>query len=244
MLEVEGLNAFYGHIHALKDVFFYVDEEDMVCVIGANGAGKSTLLKSLIGLVKPQKGVIRFLGKDLTSLPTHQIVHLGMGLVPERRQLFGPLSVLDNLRLGAYPWIRNAKESVIEKHLEWVYCLFPILKERRSQKAGTLSGGQQQMLAIGRALMSRVKLLLLDEPSLGLAPRVVLDIFKALVDLHKEGLTIILVEQNAQLALKVSQYGYILENGKISIQGKSSDLLIDEKVKHAYLGKRKEGADR
>jgi branched-chain amino acid transport system ATP-binding protein len=244
MLKVEGLNTFYGHIHALKDVSFSFNEKDMACVIGANGAGKSTLLKSLIGLVKPQKGVIQFFGKEITSLPTHEIVHRGIGLVPERRQLFGPLSVLDNLKLGAFPWIRNAKKSEVLMHLEWIYRLFPILKERHFQKAGTLSGGQQQMLAIGRALMSRVKLLLLDEPSLGLAPMVVIDIFKTLVDLHQEGLTIVLVEQNAQLALKVSQFGYILENGRMSLQGRASDLLNDEKVKHAYLGKRKEEADR
>jgi branched-chain amino acid transport system ATP-binding protein len=240
MLEVKGLETFYGHIHALKEVSFSVTERDMICVIGANGAGKSTLLKTLIGLVRPGKGSIRFLEKEITSLRTHEIVHLGMGLVPERRQLFGPLSVLDNLRLGAYSWSRSGGAGEIQKYLEQVYRLFPVLKERHLQKAGTLSGGQQQMLAIGRALMSHVKLLLLDEPSLGLAPMVVLDIFKALVGLHQEGLTIVLVEQNAQLALKISHFGYILENGRIALEGRSSDLLTNENVKHAYLGKRKE----
>jgi len=241
MLEVENLDTYYGPIQALKDISLHVDEGDMFCILGANGAGKSTLLKSVIGLVRPQNGVVKFLGRDITFLSAHQIVRFGMGMVPERRQLFGPLTVLDNLRLGAYQWIRNANELEFKEHLEWVYRLFPILKERRSQKAGTLSGGQQQMLAIARALMSRVKLLLLDEPSLGLAPMVVLDIFRTLLDLHGEGITIVLVEQNAQMALKVSQYGYILENGRIVLQGKTSDLLNDEKVKYAYLGKRKEG---
>ena len=239
MLEVEHLETFYGHIQALRDVSLSVQAGDMVCIIGANGAGKSTLLKSIIGLVTPHQGVVRFLGREMTSLSAHQIVRFGMGLVPERRQLFGPLSVLDNLRLGAYPWTRNARGAEFEGQLEWVYQIFPILRERRSQKAGTLSGGQQQMLAIARALMSKVKLLLLDETSLGLAPMVVLDIFKALIDLHRKGITIVLVEQNAQLALKVSQYGYILENGRIVLHGKASDLLNDERVKQAYLGKRK-----
>jgi branched-chain amino acid transport system ATP-binding protein len=240
MLEVHGIDAFYGHIHALKDVSFSIREGEMVCVIGANGAGKSTLLKTLMSIVKPQKGSVRFHEREILPLRTHEIVRLGMGLVPERRQLFGPLSVLDNLKLGAYPWARKAGAAEIEKDLAGVYRLFPILKERHAQKAGTLSGGQQQMLAIGRALMSRVKLLLLDEPSLGLAPMVVLDIYRALIDLYKEGLTIALVEQNAQLALKVSQFGYILENGRISLKGRSADLLVDENVKQAYLGKKKE----
>jgi branched-chain amino acid transport system ATP-binding protein len=241
MLEVEHLETFYGHIQALRDISLSVQSGDMACIIGANGAGKSTLLKSIIGLVKPHQGVVRFLGQEMTSLSAHQIVRFGMGLVPERRQLFGPLSVLDNLKLGAYPWTRNSRGSEFEGQLEWVYQIFPILRERRSQKAGTLSGGQQQMLAIARALMSKVKLLLLDETSLGLAPMVVLDIFKALIDLHRKGITIVLVEQNAQLALKVSQYGYILENGRIVLHGKAPDLLNDERVKQAYLGKRKAG---
>jgi branched-chain amino acid transport system ATP-binding protein len=241
MLEVEHLETFYGHIQALRDVSLCVQAGDMACIIGANGAGKSTLLKSIIGLVKPHQGGVRFLGQEMTSLSAHQIVRLGMGLVPERRQLFGPLSVLDNLKLGAYPWTRNARGAEFKGQLEWVSQIFPILRERRSQKAGTLSGGQQQMLAIARALMSKVKLLLLDETSLGLAPMVVLDIFKTLIDLHRKGITIVLVEQNAQLALNVSQYGYILENGRIVLHGKAPDLLKDERVKQAYLGKRKAG---
>jgi branched-chain amino acid transport system ATP-binding protein len=241
MLEVEHLETSYGHIQALRDVSLSVQDGDMACIIGANGAGKSTLLKSIIGLVKVNKGVVRFQGKEMTSLSAHQIVRFGIGLVPERRQLFGPLSVLDNLKLGAYPWTRNARGAEFEGQLEWVYQIFPILRQRLSQKAGTLSGGQQQMLAIARALMSKVKLLLLDETSLGLAPMVVLDIFKTLIDLHRKGITIVLVEQNAQLALKVSQYGYILENGRIILHGKASDLLNDERIKQAYLGKRKAG---
>jgi branched-chain amino acid transport system ATP-binding protein len=165
--------------------------------------------------VKPQQGVVRFLGKEITSLSAHRIVRFGMGLVPERRQLFAPLAVLDNLRLGAYQWTRNTRGAEFEEQMEWVSKIFPILRERRSQKAGTLSGGQQQMLAIARALMSKVKLFLLDETSLGLAPMVVLDIFKTLIDLHRKGITIVLVEKNAQFALKTSQYAYILENDRI-----------------------------
>jgi branched-chain amino acid transport system ATP-binding protein len=191
--------------------------------------------------VKPQQGVVRFLGKEITSLSAHRIVRFGMGLVPERRQLFAPLAVLDNLRLGAYQWTRNTRGAEFEEQMEWVSKIFPILRERRSQKAGTLSGGQQQMLAIARALMSKVKLFLLDETSLGLAPMVVLDIFKTLIDLHRKGITIVLVEQNAQLALKTSQYAYILENDRIVLHGKAPDLLNDERVKQAYLGKRNIG---
>jgi len=240
MLEVEGLDTFYGHIHALKDVSFSLNEKDMACVIGANGAGKSTLLKSLIGLVKPQKGVIRFLGKEITCLPTHEIVHRGIGLVPERRQLFGPLSVFDNLKLGAFPWIRNAKKSEVLMHLEWIYRLFPILKERHFQKAGTLSGGQQQMLAIGRALMTRPKLLMMDEPSLGLSPILVQEIFRIIKTINAEGTTILLVEQNAKMALKISSYGFVLENGRIVAANTPDVLLEDEDVKEFYLGIRSE----
>jgi branched-chain amino acid transport system ATP-binding protein len=240
MLEVEHLETFYGHIQALRDLSLCVNEGEMACIIGANGAGKSTLLKSIVGLVKARMGIVKFLGKDLSSLATHQIVQLGMGLVPERRQLFGPLTVLDNLKLGAYQWFRRSEGAQLEEHLEWVYNVFPILRERRSQKAGTLSGGQQQMLAIGRSLMSRARLLLLDEPSLGLAPMVVLDIFRTLMALHQGGLTLGLVEQNAKLALTACRYGYILENGRIVLHGKTSDLLNDEKVKQAYLGKKKD----
>jgi len=240
MLEVEHLDTFYGHIHALRDVSLSIREGEMACIIGANGAGKSTLLKSIVGLVKPQKGAVRFQGKEITALPAHRIVQFGMALVPERRQLFGPLTVLDNLKLGAYPWVGNARKGDLEEQLGRVYRLFPILEERRAQRAGTLSGGQQQMLAIARGLMSKARFLLLDETSLGLAPMVVIDIFRTLVKLHREGLTILLVEQNAQLALKACRYGYILENGRIALQGNSVDLLNEEKVKHAYLGKRKE----
>jgi branched-chain amino acid transport system ATP-binding protein len=240
MLDVEHLETFYGHIQALKDLSLSIGEGEMACIIGANGAGKSTLLKSIIGLVKPRTGVVKFDGQDITSFPTHQIVQLGVGLVPERRQLFGPLTVLDNLKLGAYQWVRRSEETKLRDLLEWIYQIFPILRDRRFQKAGTLSGGQQQMLAIGRSLMSRAKLLLLDEPSLGLAPLVVLDIFRILVELHKGGLPIVLVEQNAKLALTACRYGYILENGRIVLHGKTADLVNDEKVKHAYLGKRRE----
>ncbi|MBW2031511.1 MAG: ABC transporter ATP-binding protein [Deltaproteobacteria bacterium] len=237
-LDAKGVNTYYGHIHALKDLDFSVDRGDLVCVIGRNGAGKSTFLKTMMGLVKPSSGRILYDEKDITKLPTHGIVKRGMSLVLEGRQVFGPLSVLDNLLLGTYTTTGEGREKQRES-LENVYQLFRILKERSDQKAGTLSGGEQQMLAIGRALMSRPKLLLLDEPSLGLAPLVVKEIFERLTALNRQGITMLLVEQNARLALQISQYGYVLDTGRVVVKGASDALLTDETVKSAYLGKKR-----
>ena len=239
MLDAQDVNTFYGHIHALKGVSLQVAGGSFVSIIGANGAGKSTFLKSVMGLVKPQSGQILFNHRDIARLPTHKIVKQGVGLVLEGRQLFGPLSVLDNLTLGTYRSSKEGRKGQYEKDLNYVFRLFKILKDRSHQKAGTLSGGEQQMLAIGRALMSRPDLLLLDEPSLGLAPLFVVDIFKTLTELNREGITILLVEQNARLALKISDYGYALETGRVATEGPAMELLNNEKVKAAYLGKKK-----
>lgn len=238
LLDVTNVNTYYGHIHALKNISVKVKKGSLVTIIGANGAGKSTLLKTIMGLVQAQSGQIYYNGTDITRLPTHEIVKCGVSLAPEGRQLFVPLSVLDNLRLGAYKYSQKKRKEEFEESLERVYKLFPILQERAKQKAGTLSGGQQQMLAIGRALMSRPQLLLLDEPSLGLAPMHVRDIFYTLVELKNLGITIVLVEQNAHLALKVSGYGFVLDTGKITIEGQSEELLNNEELKSAYLGKK------
>jgi len=238
LLDVTDLNTYYGHIYALKNVSIKVEEGSLVSIIGANGAGKSTFLKTVMGLVQAHSGKITYHGKDITRLPTHQIVKSGIGLVPEGRQLFGPLPVLDNLKLGTYRYSQRERNNLIQENLDTVYRLFPILRERARQKAATLSGGEQQMLAIGRALMARPQLLLLDEPSLGLAPLFVREILKALVELRKQGITIVLVEQNARLALKVSDYGFVLHTGRTVAQGPSRELLNDEELRSAYLGKK------
>ncbi|MBW2064885.1 MAG: ABC transporter ATP-binding protein [Deltaproteobacteria bacterium] len=239
LLDTSGLNTHYGHIHALKDLYFSVESSGLVCVIGRNGAGKSTFLKTVMGLVRPSSGRIVYDQRDITKLPTHAIVKRGISLVLEGRQVFGPLSVLDNLMLGAYRAAKAEDKGRLRESLENVYQVFKILQERSDQKAGTLSGGEQQMLAIGRALMSRPKLLLLDEPSLGLAPLVVRDIFETLTALNRQGITMVLVEQNARLALQISQYGYVLDTGRVVVKGPSEELLTDEKVKSAYLGKKR-----
>lgn len=237
LLNVSDLNTYYGVIHALKNISIEVKKGTMVSVIGANGAGKSTFLKTLIGLLKAKTGKIEYNGKDITKLSTHEIVKkYGISLAPERRQLFGPLSVLDNLKLGTYRFSRREREAKIKVNLKRVYELFPVLKERANQKAGTLSGGEQQMVTIGRALMADPELLLLDEPSLGLAPFFVQMIFNTLVELRRQGLTIILVEQNARLALKISDYVVVLETGRIALKGPSLKLLNDKKLEDAYLG--------
>lgn len=237
LLNVSDLNTYYGVIHALKNISIEVKKGTMVSVIGANGAGKSTFLKTLIGLLKAKTGKIEYNGKDITKLSTHEIVKkYGISLAPERRQLFGPLSVLDNLKLGTYRFSRREREAKIKVNLKRVYELFPVLKERANQKAGTLSGGEQQMVTIGRALMADPELLLLDEPSLGLAPFFVQMIFNTLVELRRQGLTIILVEQNARLALKISDYVVVLETGRIALKGPSLELLNDKKLEDAYLG--------
>ena len=239
MLDANTLNTYYEHIHALKDITVKVEKGSLVCMIGANGAGKSTFLKTIMGLVKPLSGKIVYDEKDITRVPTHTIVKRGMSLVLEGRQLFGPLSVLDNLMLGTYRSSGERRKEQLEESLNRIYELFRILHARSNQKAGTLSGGEQQMLAIGRALMSKPQLLLLDEPSLGLAPLVVKEIFKTLSELNSQGITIVLVEQNARLALQISDHGYVLETGKIVVEGPSTNLLNDEKVKSAYLGKKR-----
>jgi branched-chain amino acid transport system ATP-binding protein len=239
ILEVRQLNTYYGQIQALKGISMNAEKGSFVSIIGANGAGKSTLLKTMTGLVKPQSGEIVFEGKDITRFATHKIVRQGVGLVLERRQLFGPLSVLDNLILGTYRFSREERKDQLEASLDRVFNLFAILRERSRQKTGTLSGGEQQMLAIARSLMAKPKLLLLDEPSLGLAPLFVNEIFRTLAELNKQGITIALVEQNARLALEISDYGYVLDTGRILAEGPSVKLLDNEKVKAAYLGKRR-----
>jgi len=237
MLEVRGVNTYYGAIQALKNVSISVKKEDIVTIIGANGAGKTTLLKTISGLIPEYNGSILYEERPVSGLLPGEIVALGICLVPEGRQLFGHLSVLDNLKLGAYLYFDRRHKDEIRENMEKVYAIFPILKNRHRQLSGTLSGGEQQMLAIGRALMSRPKLMMMDEPSMGLAPLMVREIFRVIRELHRDGATILLVEQNARAALKIGVFGYVLETGEIVLQGNTKILLEDEKVKHAYLGK-------
>jgi len=232
MLVVQDLNVHYGAIHAIKGVSFEVQQGEIITLIGSNGAGKSTILKTISNVLRKSGGDVFFLEKNLETTEPHKVVEMGISHVPEGRRVFPQLTVYENLQMGAY--IRNDK-SEIEKDLIIVYKRFPRLKERENQSAGTLSGGEQQMLAMGRALMSRPKILILDEPSMGLAPLLVDEIFNIITDINKAGTTILLVEQNANRALHVSHRGYVLETGKIIASGKSSDLLNDEKVKEAYL---------
>ncbi len=235
LLSVEQLNCFYGEaIHALRDVSFGVEEGEIASIIGANGAGKSTLMWTLVGLLKPKSGRITFNGRPVRPIP-HQAVPSGIALVPERRRLFPNLTVRENLTLGGY---RRADKAGIAKDEEYVFTLFPVLKERLMQYAGTLSGGQQQMLAIARGLMSRPKLLLLDEPSLGLAPVLVRQVFDAIQEIARQGTTILLVEQNALKALEISSRAYVLEVGRIVLQGTGKELLQNPTVRAAYLGVR------
>ena len=243
MLDAHELDTYYGPIQALRRVSVKAEIGRFVSIIGANGAGKSTFLKTIVGLVKPQSGRIMIDGKEITRFSAHKIIKQGVALVLERRQLFGPLSVLDNLILGAYRFSGKERKSRLQENLDKVFDLFAILRERSGQKAGTLSGGEQQMVAIGRALMARPRLLLLDEPSLGLAPLFVSEIFKTLTELNKGGITMVLVEQNARLALEISDYGYVLDTGKVATEGLATELLNNERVKTAYLGKRKQSAD-
>ncbi len=232
MLDVHELHVYYGGIHALKGVHLKVNEGQVVTLIGANGAGKSSTLRAIVGLVKPQKGHIRFKGEDLTRLSTHQIIRKGMGISPEGRRVFANLTVLENLELGAYH--QTAKDFAQQQ--EWVYSLFPRLREREGQLTGTLSGGEQQMVALGRALMSKPRLLLLDEPSLGLAPLVVEEVFRIIQTINEQGATILLVEQNAMAALSIAHYAYVLETGRVILEGEGMELLQDDRVRHAYLG--------
>lgn len=239
MLIVSNINTFYGEIQALTNVSIHVKKEEIVTLIGANGAGKTTLLHSIIGLVPPSKGQIKFMNNQINNLPPHKIISLGISLVPEGRQVFGDLSVIDNLYLGAYQRYKKESRTQIMNDIENMFDFFPILRERKKQSAGTLSGGEQQMLAIGRSLMAKPQLLLLDEPSMGLAPLIVKEIFEKIKLLRKAGTTILLIEQNAQMALKIADRGYVIETGKIFIQGPTDELLRNEEVKRAYLGKSK-----
>ncbi len=232
MLEINQLHVFYGAIHALKGISFEVNEHEIVTLIGANGAGKSTTLNTVVGLLRPRSGQILFEGKNINNVPANKMVSLGMALCPEGRRIFQQMTVRENLEMGGYT--RNPAE--IASSIEDVFKRFPRLKEREKQIAGTLSGGEQQMLAMARALMSRPKLMMLDEPSMGLAPILVEQIFDIIRELHEAGTTILLVEQNAQMALSVADRAYVLETGKISLSGPAEDLLRDDSVRKAYLG--------
>ena len=232
MLSVEGINVYYGAIHAIKDISFHVDEGEIVTLIGANGAGKSTNLKTISGLLHPKTGAITYKGQNITGMRAHKIVQAGLAQVPEGRRVFLHMSVEENLEMGGYTQDR----STIAPNMEKVYNLFPRLKERRRQMAGTLSGGEQQMLAMGRALMSNAQMLMLDEPSMGLSPLLVQEIFDIIENVHKEGMTILLVEQNAQMALSIADRAYVLETGRIVMEGTGAELLTNEKVQTAYLG--------
>jgi len=232
LLEVSALSSHYGRIQALKGIDLAIAERELVALVGANGAGKTTLLRTISGVQPASGGSIRFDGVDLTHADPSRRVKLGIAQVPEGRQVFGPMAVEDNLRLGAY----TRRDGEVAGDLERAYAMFPILRERRDQPAGTLSGGEQQMLAIARALMARPRLLLLDEPSMGLAPRIVEDIFDAVGALKRQGTTLFLVEQNAQAALRIADRGYVIETGRIVHAGSGAELLADVKVKEAYLG--------
>jgi branched-chain amino acid transport system ATP-binding protein len=236
VLEIHGISAHYGGVRALDDVSFKLDEEEILALIGGNGAGKTTLLNLISGIIKPSRGDIIFKGKSILSLSPEKIVELGIIQVPEGRHVFGPLTVKENLELGAYRRRGKQNKKKILDDFEYILSLFPVLEKRLKQRAETLSGGEQQMLAIGRALMGRPILLLLDEPSLGLAPLVVQEIISIIEKLRNEGTTILLVEQNARAALKISHRAYVLETGKVRVQGKSSELMENEAVKKAYLG--------
>ncbi len=233
MLELRNIHTYYGNIRAVRGISITVNENEMVCMIGANGAGKSTTLMTASGIYTPVEGSVHFDGNDITTISAEERVILGISQVPEGRLIFPDMSVLENLDLGAYS--RKDKDG-IKNDLDRIFQFFPILQNRQKQRGGSLSGGEQQMLAIGRALMSKPKLLLLDEPSLGLAPLIVKQIFEIIQQINADGTTILLVEQNAQIALQVTDRGYVMETGEITIEGTSADLLADERVRQAYLG--------
>ena len=235
LLEVNDIHVYYGAIHAIKGISFSVDEGEVVTLIGANGAGKSTTLNTVAGLLRPREGSIHFGGKDLARVHASDMVKHGMALCPEGRRIFQQMTVLENLEMGGFT--RPDKE--IPGSIEQMFELFPRLKERQKQIAGTLSGGEQQMLAVGRGLMSRPKVLMMDEPSLGLAPLVVQGIFDIIREINRQGVTILLIEQNANMALKIADLAYVLETGTITMSGTGAELLADEKVKEAYLGKKR-----
>lgn len=233
MLKIDNIDVYYGAIHALKGISLEVNQGEIVTLIGANGAGKSTTLRTISGLLKPKNGSITFMGKNIAGVPAHQIVREGISQVPEGRRVFAEMTVMENLDLGAF--VRKDKDG-IQKDLRTVFELFPRLEERKNQSAGTLSGGEQQMLAMGRALMSRPKLLLLDEPSMGLAPLLIKEIFHIIEDINKSGTTVLLVEQNANMALSIANRAYVLETGRITLSGAAQELAASEDVRKAYLG--------
>ncbi len=233
MLKIDNIDVYYGAIHALKGISLEVKEGEIVTLIGANGAGKSTTLRTISGLLKPKTGSITFLGQDIAGVRAHEIVKKGISQVPEGRRVFAEMTVMENLDLGAF--VRKDKAG-IQQDLKHVFELFPRLEERKNQSAGTLSGGEQQMLAMGRALMSRPKLLLLDEPSMGLAPLLIKEIFNIIVDINKSGTTVLLVEQNANMALSIAHRAYVLETGRITLSGSAKELAASEDVRKAYLG--------
>ena len=233
ILEINDIHTYYGSIHALKGISMDIYEGEIVTLIGSNGAGKSTTLSSITGLTPPSSGTILFNGKDITHEKSANIIKMGIGISPEGREVFPTLTVAENLAAGAYT---RSKKAEIQQTLDWVYELFPRLYERKKQYAGTLSGGEQQMLAIGRALMSNPKLLLLDEPSLGLAPNLVEMIFRLIMKINKSGVTVMLIEQNANMALQISDRGYVLETGTVALSGDAEDLRTNDEVRKAYLG--------
>ena len=233
MLEIKDLEVYYGMIQAIKGVSFDVNEGEVIALIGANGAGKTTILHTITGLINAQKGSVWFEGKDITKVPAHKIVSMGMAHVPEGRRVFANLTVLQNLKMGAYT---RKDKTEIEQTLDSIYKRFPRLMERQNQLAGTLSGGEQQMLAMGRALMSHPKIILMDEPSMGLSPIFVNEIFDIIKEVSESGTTVLLVEQNAKKALSIADRAYVLETGSITLEGKADDLLHDESVQKAYLG--------
>lgn len=234
MLSVKNINVYYGSIHAIKDISFHVNEGEIVTLIGANGAGKTTTMHAISGLLKLQSGEIDYCGQTISKMEAHKIIRLGLAQVPEGRRVFSGLTVQQNLQMGAYTR-RDGKEA-IQNDFDMVFDLLPRLKERRNQPAGTLSGGEQQMLAMGRALMSNASMLMLDEPSMGLSPLLVQEIFDIIQNIHKEGMTILLVEQNAQMALSVADRAYVLETGRVVMDGTGAELLTNERVRSAYLG--------
>ena len=236
MLKINDLHVSYGGITALRGIDLEVPDGKIVTLIGANGAGKSTTLRTISGLVKAESGSITYQDQELIGKPINKILEVGIALIPEGRRVFADLTVLENLKIGAY--LRHDK-SEIEKDIKWIYELFPRLEERNWQLAGTLSGGEQQMLAVGRGLMSRPKVMMLDEPSLGLAPLVVQDIFSIIQEINRQGVTILLVEQNANMALKIADWAYVLETGRITRSGTGAELLADDSIKEAYLGKKR-----
>lgn len=233
MLEVKDLEVYYGVIQAIKGVSFHVEKGEVIALIGANGAGKTTILHTVTGLLSPKKGSVIFQGKDITKTPAHKIVSMGMAHVPEGRRVFAELSVYENLKMGAYT---RTDKAEIEDSLKSVYKRFPRLEERKNQMAGTLSGGEQQMLAMGRALMSKPGIILMDEPSMGLSPILVNEIFDIIRSVSESGTTVLLVEQNAKKALSIADRAYVLETGNITLEGKAKDLLEDDSIKKAYLG--------